>query len=145
MMASPDDLWEELFGKLIALRGRWPAQAWTYDRRFRCVSSSLPQAEEAAAVAAGADILTSSWTVATLGGAPLPVRVHADSCGGLREGQKISWGGGLGAPGVFGLWWPWGDGVTLSVRIGLHDLDEPKRRYPRLREVFGIAGPPTAD
>jgi hypothetical protein len=26
----------------------------------------------------------------------------------------------------------------VSLRIGLHDLDLPKERYPRLRDIFGI-------
>jgi hypothetical protein len=45
---------------------------------------------------------------------------------------------------VFGLWWPWGDGSTVSLRIGLHDVDLPKQRYPRLRDVFGIPQAPPA-
>jgi hypothetical protein len=152
-MASPDEVWEELFAKLGVLRDRWPSQAWTYDRRLRCVSSSFGLSEEAAALAAVADVLPSSWNVETIDGAPADVRSVCEACGGLRPGQKISWGGGSGggaaggggvggatAPGAFALWWPWADGATLSVRIGLHDLDQPKQRYPRLREVFGIPG-----
>jgi len=40
------------------------------------------------------------------------------------------------------LWWPWGDGTTVTLRIGLHGLDQPKVRYPRLRDVFGIPQAP---
>ena len=61
---------------------------------------------------------------------------------GLRASQKIYWGNDATAPGAFGLWWPWGDGTTISLRIGLHHLDEPKQRYPRLRDVFGIPQAP---
>ena len=69
------------------------------------------------------------------------MRTLAESCGGLRASQLMFWGGADG-PGAFGLWWPWGDGTTVSLRIGLHDVDVPKQRYPRLRDVFGIPQAP---
>src|SRR4051812_40163132 len=111
-MASPDEVWEELFAKLGTLRDRWPSQTWSYDCRLRCVSSSFGLSEEPVALAASADVLPSSWTVESFDGAPADVREVCEACGGLRPGQKISWGGagagGSFAPvGAFALWWPW--------------------------------------
>jgi hypothetical protein len=91
-----------------------------------------------------AETLTTSWTEATLATAPAPIKALADACGGLRAAQLLLWGGGVDAPGAFGLWWPWGDGTTVSLRIGLHDVDAPKQRYPRLRDIFGIPQAPVA-
>ena len=82
---------------------------------------------------------------AILGSFPLnqpDKRALVEKCGGLRAAQQIFWGGGDDAAGPFGLWWPWGDGTTVSLRIGLHDVDVPKERYPRLRDVFGIPQAP---
>ena len=79
-----------------------------------------------------------SFSVETLPGAAEGVRDLVEKCGGLRATQLVFWGGGDDAAGPFGLWWPWGDGTTVSLRIGLHDVDIPKERYPRLRDVFGI-------
>jgi hypothetical protein len=137
-MASVDDQWQELFQALERLKSTWPAKEWSYDRRLRCVASSFPTSQEAAARAAMGEVLPTSFSAATLAGAPEAVRKVAESCGGVRSSQLIFWGGAEGAPGAFGLWWPWGDGTTVSLRIGLHDLDLPKERYPRLRDVFGI-------
>jgi len=141
-MPTPDDLWETLFAGLIRLRDAWPNKAWTYDRRLRCVSSSFPTASEPGALAAMAEVLPTAWTSESVAGAADDIRTVTEACGGLRTSQKIYWGTDATAPGAFGLWWPWGDGTTISLRIGLHHLDEPKRRYPRLRDVFGIPQAP---
>jgi hypothetical protein len=143
-MTTADDVWEPLFTALEQLRNRWPENNWTYDRRLKCVASSFPVGREADARAAMADVLSTFFTPETLGGAPAGVQTLAESCGGLRAAQLLFWGGGPDAPGVFGLWWPWGDGSTVSLRIGLHDVDLPKQRYPRLRDVFGIPQAPPA-
>jgi len=137
-MASVDEQWQELFQALERLKGKWPGQEWSYDRRLRCVASSIPMSLEPAARAAMSEVLPASWTAQTLGDAPEDVRKLAEGCGGVRSSQLLFWGGAPGAPGAFGLWWPWGDGTTVSLRIGLHDLDQPKERYPRLRDIFGI-------
>lgn len=136
------DVWEAIFTALEGLKSRWPAPDWTYDRRLKCVASSMPLAREAEARAAIADVLTQSFSVETLPSAGAGVRDLVEKCGGLRAAQLIFWGGGDDAPGPFGLWWPWGDGTTVSLRIGLHDVDVPKERYPRLRDVFGIPQAP---
>ncbi|HEV3030321.1 MAG TPA: hypothetical protein VG319_01700 [Polyangia bacterium] len=137
-MASVDEQWQELFQGLERLKGKWPAPDWSYDRRLRCVASSIPMSLEPAARAAMTEVLPKSWSAQTLAEAPEGVRKLAESCGGVRSAQLLFWGGEPGTPGAFGLWWPWGDGTTVSLRIGLHDLDQPKERYPKLRDIFGI-------
>ena len=141
-MANPTAVWDEIFKGLEGLRDRWPGGDWTYDRRLRCVASSIPLAQEPAARAAIAEALPVSFSVDTLAGAGEGQRALVDKCGGLRAAQLLFWGGGDDAPGAFGLWWPWGDGTTVSLRIGLHDVDVPKERYPRLRDLFGIPQAP---
>jgi hypothetical protein len=137
-MASVDEQWQELFQALERLKGKWPASDWSYDRRLRCVASSIPMSLEPAARAAMTEVLPTSFSAQTLAGAPEGVRKLAEGCGGVRSSQLLFWGGAPDAPGAFGLWWPWGDGTTVSLRIGLHDIDQPKERYPRLRDIFGI-------
>ena len=60
-MATPDEAieaaWETVFGALARLRERWPSTDWMYDRRLRCVASSIPLAGAAAARAAFAERL----------------------------------------------------------------------------------------
>ena len=144
-MATSDEAWDSVFGALERLRDRWPSSDWTYDRRLKCVASSIPLSGEPEARAAFADALPGAWSAETLPSAPADVQALSETCGGLRAAQQLLWGGDADGPGAFGLWWPWGDGTTVTLRIGLHGVDRPKERYPRLREVFGIpqAPPPT--
>ena len=141
-MGNSDEAWEPVFGALTRLRAAWPSQDWSYDRRLKCVASSIPLAREAEARAAIAQALPASFSAETLASAGESQRLLVEKCGGLRAAQLLFWGGGDDAPGAFGLWWPWGDGTTVSLRIGLHDVDVPKERYPRLRDVFGIPQAP---
>ena len=145
-MATPDETieatieanWEAVFGALARLRERWPSADWSYDRRLRCVASSIPVAGAAAARAAFAEVFPTSCSSGKLASAPASVQTLAESCGGLRAAQELLWGGDADGAGAFGLWWPWGDGTTVTLRVGLHGLDQPKVRYPRLRDLFGI-------
>jgi hypothetical protein len=137
-MATADEQWQSLFQALEGLKTQWPASDWTYDRRLKCVASSIPMNLEPAARAAMTVLLPTSFSAQTLASAPEGVRKLAEGCGGVRSSQLLFWGGEAGAPGAFGLWWPWGDGTTVSLRVGLHDVDLPKERYPRLRDIFGI-------
>jgi hypothetical protein len=139
---NPVDPWGALFAALEGLRSRWPAQDWMYDRRLKCVASSFPLAREGEARAAMLEALPTSWSADSLPTAPPGVQGLIEKCGGLRASQLLFWGGAADGPGAFGLWWPWGDGTTVSLRIGLHDVDLPKERYPRLRDVFGIPQAP---
>src|SRR5262249_23634175 len=97
----------------------------------------------AEARAAMAEALPASFSADTLAGASEGQRALVEKCGGLRAAQLLFWGGGGDdAPGGFGLWWPWGGGPTVWLGIGLDDVDVPKERYPRLRDVFGIPQAP---
>jgi hypothetical protein len=141
------DPWETVFETLSSLRDRWPGppSGWGYDRRLKCVMASFSAEASAAAEAAIALAMPRFYSAETLGAATEAARSTAELCGGLRAAQRMYWGGeqpragaaGVGG-GAFGLWWPWADGTTVSLRIGLHDVDLPKERYPRLRELFGI-------
>ena len=97
-MASIDEQWQELFGALERLKGKWPAQDWSYDRRLRCVASSIPMTLEPAARAAMTEVLPTSFSAQTLAEAPEGVRKLAESCGGVRSSQLLFWGGATDAP-----------------------------------------------
>jgi hypothetical protein len=141
-MPTSDEAWNSVFVALERLRDRWPSTDWSYDRRLKCVASSIPLSDEAAARASFADVLPGVWSTTTLPGAPDGIRAFSETCGGVRAAQQLLWGGESDGPGAFGLWWPWGDGTTVTLRIGLHNVDLPKERYPRLRTVFGIPQAP---
>jgi len=66
------------------------------------------------------------------------VREVADRAGGLRAGQLILASGPVGGYFSYGLWWPWGDGMTTSVRIGLGGPGSKQEALQRLRDIFGV-------
>lgn len=137
-MSTAPEGWTEVFAALEKLRARWPVREWSYDHRLKCVASVIEAAQAADARAAAAEVLATEWNAGNLSQAPDGVRAVAERSGGLRGGQLLLWGGVAGQPGAFGLWWPWGDGSSTSLRIGLHDIDSPKERLPKMREIFGI-------
>jgi hypothetical protein len=66
------------------------------------------------------------------------VQELAERCGGLRAGQSLFSGLGVGRVFAFGLWWPWGDGVSVSLRVGLSGIDDNHDMMNRFRDVFGV-------
>ena len=80
-MANPTEVWDPIFAALDRLHGKWPSPDWIYDRRLKCVASSIPLAREADARAAMAEALPTSFSVETLAGA-------GEGCGGCREVRR---------------------------------------------------------
>src|SRR5271155_1477515 len=133
------DPWATLFGAMKEICSTWPSYGWSWDARVSCVTSSFSVELERRARSVAAIALTSEWTSSTIAQAPAHVREIAERAGGLRAGQMVlssaSIGGALFA---YGLWWPWGDGMTTSVRIGLGGPGARQELLQRLRDVFGV-------
>lgn len=53
--------------------------------------------------------------------APAIVRALDDQLGGIRSGQLLFSSDPSQESFVFGAWWPWGDGETISIRIAPYD------------------------
>jgi hypothetical protein len=79
--------------------------------------------------------LPQEYTLRTIASAPAEVRDVAESTGGIRVDQRLYAGPGGGRIIGFGLWWPWGDETTISLRIGLGG-HVAEADLVRLREVF---------
>ena len=130
--------WRPLFDALTKLRTDWPTRGWSWDGRLNCVTSSFSTEFETKARSNAAAALPQEWTSSTLAKAPPHIRDLAERHGGLRSGQLLLLGGPFGGILAFGLWWPWGDAVTISLRVGLADLDIAREPYPRFRDYFGV-------
>jgi hypothetical protein len=132
------DAWSEVLASLKELRAAWPTRGWSWDARQSCVASSFIAELEAKARAAAKLALTREWTPSTLGRAPLPLRDVAEKSGGLREGQLLLASAPAGPAFAYALWWPWGDGMTISARIGLGGLSVKPDVLERLCDTFGV-------
>jgi hypothetical protein len=132
------DAWYVILSSLKGFRAAWPSRGWSWDARQSCVASSFSVELEGRAMAAARGALPREWTPTTIEQAPPPLREIADRAGGLREGQMLLASPGVGAAFAYGLWWPWGDGMTISARVGLGGATVKPEVLQRLRDDFGV-------
>lgn len=110
---------EALRGLLPRVRADWPGGKWEWEDRLNCALSTVARAHEAKARTAVTAVLPSVWTADTLGEAPPLIKQICARTGGLLPGQLVF---GVELPeGVFAyaLWWPWGSGANVSIRLGV--------------------------
>ena len=139
-MASPTEAWQPLLDGLERLREAWPGTGWSWDPRFKCVTSSFDKEIADRARAAMAGVLDGEWSPDSINQAPDEIRTLAARFGGVRTGQLLFTGELVGGRmHLFALWWPWGDGATISLRVGVANCDRPTELYPQVRAVFKIA------
>ena len=130
------DPWEPLLARLTLLRDSWPTPPWSWDSRLSTVSASFAKADEPTVRTSAINAFPRSWTTASIETAPAEFRALADRTGGLRAGQQVLAGDPTLAPTLFGLWWPWSGGQTITLRIGILDLDAASEPLPRIRALF---------
>jgi hypothetical protein len=129
---------EGLFQALSVFKKSWPGGGYSWDSRLNCVASSFSTTLEADARAAVAKAFKFQWTSRTLRSAPEVIQEVADLVGGLRQDQLLVSMDPNEALMAYGLWWPWGDDVTISFRIGLAGVSSA-RYEDGFRELFGAA------
>ncbi len=116
---------------LVQLKAAWPNGEWSWDDRMSMVSATVAGEQIEAGRAAAARAMPRCFDGATLESAPAMLVALVARYGGLRGGQCA-----FSDDTVFGLWWPWGGGGTVSLRIGVLDADEA--RLHSLRALFGV-------
>ncbi len=129
---------QTLFTALRALKAAWPMGGWSWDSRMASIASSFGThlADRArAAVEAG---LPTAWNSETIKSAPPRIRAVADRYDGVRRGQLLYTGGHPDDVLAFGLWWPWETSETISLRVGLADVDEARSQHARFRAIFNV-------
>jgi hypothetical protein len=120
------------------LRASWPSRGWSWDSRLSCVTSSFSVELEPKARSALGIVLLSEWTATSIRRAPAGIRELADRTGGVRSGQSVFARAVAGDSFAYGLWWPWGDGMTTSMRIGIGGPDATDSALQELRDAFGV-------
>lgn len=131
------DPWQPLLEKLALLQASWPTPPWTWDARFCTIAASFARGDEPKARASAMTAFPRGWTAKSLETAPAEMRALAERTGGLRSGQRLLAGDELINPNLFGLWWPWSGGETITLRIGIAGLDSASDPLPRIRALFG--------
>jgi hypothetical protein len=137
-MPTSVEPWQPILDALTQLRSAWPARDWSWDHRFKCVTSSLGTDAGAAAKSALVAAVPAEWDAASFANAPDEVRALSERCGELRPGQALLTASPVGGMVLFAMWWPWGDGSKVSIRLGIANSDRAKDLYPLVRTLFGI-------
>lgn len=130
--------WQPLFDKLSRVKQGWPTRGWSWDGRLECIASSFSAMHEQKARAALAEAFPLVWNHTNLGRAPARIQTFAESTGGVRSGQAIMATDAPGGYTAYGLWWPWGDGVSISMRMGILDLNPAREPYPSFFQLFNV-------
>jgi hypothetical protein len=138
-MSPSAEPWQPILDTLAKLQAAWPTPGWSWDHRFKCVTSSFAGDSGPAVRAVLAAAVPSEWTAESFPTAPDEVRALGERCGDLRPGQLLLTGNVVAGMILFAMWWPWGDGSQISVRVGIANSDRPKDLYPAMRAQFGIA------
>lgn len=110
---------QPIFETLSALRKEWVMTGWSWDARNSCVCSSFGADQEERALAAIQLAFPLEYDAGTLKTAEPEVQDLADRTGGLRSDQLLFAKKPVSYTFAYGLWWPWGDDLTISFRIGL--------------------------
>ena len=140
-MPPPDnDPWAPLFIRLLKFKERWPAPGWKWDGRLVALESAFGQPMAAAARASADELLPQAWTGDTLAKAPAHVQQLSARTGAMRPGQSFLAADAVNGVVPYGLWWPWGGGATITLRVGLAGVEPTAEPWPRLRELFSVGG-----
>jgi hypothetical protein len=130
---------QPLLDRLAAIKSSFPTQQWTWDGRFDAVAATFASNVAEQARASAGHGLPDAWTPATLSQAPEPPRAMCKEAGGVRPGQLLLTGADVAGVPPFGLWWPWGGGATITLRIGLAGSEVTAEHLALLRAAFGVA------
>jgi hypothetical protein len=126
---------DQLFSSLSTLKSQWPKGGWSWDNRFNTVTSSFHVDLTSEAEQAIVGILPTEFDHRSIGSASVALREITEAAGGVRPDQRVFSSATEGRMFVYGLWWPWGDEITVSLRVGLGGYVGETDRY-RLQELF---------
>lgn len=100
--------------------------SWSWDSRFQTTLSSFKTEEQYTISELLEKHLGTPWDNASLESAPDSIHQTLVRFGGLMSGQLFYARGLRDDDGlVFCAWWPWGNGLTVSIRIGTNPENLP--------------------
>ena len=116
--------------------------SWKWDRRFETVLAEFGVGQEADVRAILENSLDVTWDSSSVGNATDIVRAISANFGGLRPGQLLFTSDPNRDALAFCMWWPWGNGKEISIRIGptYKDLGDSERadKVELFRAWFGV-------
>jgi hypothetical protein len=129
---------QTIYDDLAVLRKGWVVSGWSWDTRLSCACSSFGADLAGQARAVVASAFAHTIDARSLRRASPLVQEIAEQTGGVRSEQLVFATEPVADTLAYGLWWPWNDEVTISMRVGLTGL-WAEREVLNLQSVFRIA------
>ena len=95
--------------------------SWQWESRFETALAEFSVDNKDKVRAILERYLNIAWDSSSIGKAPDNVQKIANYLGGLRSEQLLFTSDPNQDAFIFGAWWPWGDGQTISIRIAPSD------------------------
>ena len=112
------------------------ALSWKWDSRFETVLAEFSVDNKGSVRSILERYLSIVWDSSNIGKAPDTVRMIASHLGGLRSGQLLFTSDPNQDAFLFGAWWPWGDGKTISLRVAPFDKKSSDAEMAELIKLF---------
>jgi len=93
--------------------------AWEWDDRFDVPMLVFPKDMEEEICCIVKRRFTNQWDINSIKTSPPAIRKLLDKCFGIRIGQTVLATDTNKEAFLFALYWPWGDGATISLRVSL--------------------------
>ncbi len=115
---------------------------WKWDGRFGTALAEFLLDQKGSVLGILDRYLVSQWDSATIGDAPEVAQKVKRHLGGLMPGQLLFVSDVSDDSPIYCAWWPWGNGQTISIRIGLFsettNAEEKKALTEALKGRFGV-------
>jgi hypothetical protein len=95
--------------------------SWKWDSQFETVLAEFSVDNKDRVRAILECHLSIAWDKSKIRKAPDIVRTIVKHFGGLRSGQLLFTSDPNQDVFIFGVWWPWGDGKNISIRVAPFD------------------------
>ncbi len=110
--------------------------SWTWDSRFDTALAEFPMDKKDSVRAILDPYLSVAWDSSNIRKAPDIVQMIASHLTGLRSGQLLFTSAPIQDVCMFGAWWPWGGGKTISLRVGPYDKSLSDSEGAELNRLF---------
>ena len=115
---------------------------WEWDGRFGGVLAAFDVDDKERVSGIVNTQLTQVWDGASINDAPKSVSSAIQNFGGLKSGQLLFTSDVTQNVILLGLWWPWGNGTTISIRFVPYGLDSSEENVDddrtTLKSIFGL-------
>ena len=95
--------------------------SWKWDSQFETVLAEFMVDNKDSVHVILERYLNTVWDSTNIDNAPDSVRMAISRFGGLRPGQLLFTSDSQQDACIFGVWWPWGGGKTISIRVAPFD------------------------